>query len=545
MKRLTLSLLLISPTLFISHSIKPMEIAQETKEHLLENPRNFTARALDKQDPLITRQAFVDDVLGLSEADFRTTYGWDEKAKTLSFFDTESTEWFKNNDRDTQGAPAQLLAWIKEYPRRAALFAGRVSINTLEEITKEYEKKAPTQAAQERTPRFIVQLHDFLNPDLTDVRFLMELPENKHAGFQVASTFYGMLEGGMNNPYSLLTNMLHAAAQGEEISVTTAPATLYRKYFNPQGYLLESLQKKKPNLFLKDRYNAPFVDTAQMLAYTYEDSDKECVSAGLHVGASVASGRALTPTNKPLSSDQQRQVPMVVDNGLFDQDKNQTVNLVFTSAHSIRGKDSEKYAQDPHVADFCGMILEASYALTLKMLALTEQPKVFLTLMGASAFSNPISWVGCAINREEIKDTITRWGLDVTLIYRMDYKPHRNAEKDAEFLIQMFSMGDLINGKTSPLDDSVKAALKKYTHLLYEITKDQKGLQELYKERSSKLAQRLMEYQYTHTLPEDTHDLLQEETYNHPGVLETSYYRGSSTGGLDIGSGDQRNCSLQ
>ncbi|MBA2307618.1 hypothetical protein H0W26_05810 [Candidatus Dependentiae bacterium] len=420
------------------------------------------ARAMQLPDKYIVRENFFKDVTNFTEQDFRMKFGWDSGSKKLLDFPKDALEWLSKPPANRWAMPDSLLNWILEYPRRAAIFSGTVGMFSLLSINKTLTTKKTSPLG---TPRFTIQLHNPNNPTLTDVRSLVSLPDNKNAGFQVASTFFGMLEGGMDNPQELLTNMLGGAAQGEEISISTAPATIYRKYFYPQPYLLKYLGNKATPIY---KWKIPTIDINIVKNYAYNPNDKLNVSIGLHQGAVVSSGPARDPFKKPERNDEQLKMPIdILPNGFINPHTTQTVNLIFTSAYSLRKQ--EQLTQNPSVQSFCQMLLDASYEATLKSLALTGQRRVFLTLMGASAFSNPIDWVGEAIDKDPVITTIKNNGLDVRLIYRMDFKPHRNAQDDAEFLIKMFELAEKINGTTliSGQNSWVEDVIQSYTTALY------------------------------------------------------------------------------
>lgn len=417
--------------------------------------------AMDVSKNLV-RSQFFSDITKYNEDDFRAIFGWNTATKTLQDLPPDMAAWINTAPSRRGPMPKSLHTWINEYPRRAAIFAGTVDMYTLGQIDTNLNKRARKPLGK---PRFRILLQNPEQPTLTDVRTLVALPENKNAGFQVASTFLGMLEGGIDNPEAEVTDMLKAAAQGEELSILTAPATIYRKYFYPQGYLLEALSDKVPLITKKGKRS---MDSTAVLNYKQGPNDKLKVGVGLHKGAVVASGHALKPFGKPSPTDEHLRMPIVVQkDGTIDPTKTQTINLLFTAAYSIR--NNPDLAQDPVVSAFCQMLLNASYEATLKSLVLTREPKVFLTLMGAAAFANPIHWVGNALMQPVIAETIIKYGLDVSLIYRRDRKKHRNAQDDAVFLYQMFTLADTVNGTTRVKDNGAELqdAIFRYTKALY------------------------------------------------------------------------------
>ncbi len=449
-----------------------------------------------KKQGTVKRIDFFENIIGKLPQDpnlknataeelFRATYGWSQGTLTnflslgkpgqVWLVSPWQTPWQVLNDK----MPPKVLAWALEHPRRAAIFQGKVTVQSLADINAAIGAVTPLTA----NPHFTIIFHNPTNPELTDIRFLVEQPENKNAGFQVASTPFGLLEGGMADWHALLTNMLKGAAQGEEINLSTLPSAIWRKYFSGQNlwqkgqganwYLFKYLADKAPLVGHNGQPlkvgKQPVIDVNKLKAYTFAPGDIEKVAVGLHEGVVVAFGRAVDPIKKPAPEDEQRILNIVVDpqTGKIDTTKTQIINLLFTSAYNLRGLSAAD-AANPHVIDFAKMILKASYEATIKQLYLAKQPKVYLTLMGASAYANKMCWLAEAINRSEVKDFIKKAGMDVSLIYRPEAsKPHRNAQEDIDFIKAMLMVADQVNGTNYASAQMIQRLISTYVKDLY------------------------------------------------------------------------------
>lgn len=412
----------------------------------------------------VERTDFFKSILGMSESDFRNHYDWNKGQ--LTRFSPGEMRWIRAPQEERGAMPAHLLRWVQEHPARALIFEGDISFSTLKDLSNKCSAVKPLGK-----PQFIIRFHDPSHPHLTDIRSICENSQNYGAGIQVASTLFGMLEGGMFSWDAQVTNMLKGAAQGEEVSLLTAGATLARKYFlgcNP--YLLEGLRAQLPYIF-STKGNA-ILPADTVLRYTIQPGDAEKVGIGLHEHVIVSFGESENCFKKPEAHDKQRMLftPVDLTTGLVDRSRAQMVNLHFTSAYSLRGLD-KSIADDPRIKVFCKMLLKSSYEGTLKShySAKYKSNKLFLTLMGASAFGNRIEWVGEALLQESIRTFIKQAGLEVTLIYRPDArKDHRNYRDDAEFLVNMLGIADQVNGTSFKNNLEITALVYGYTEALYE-----------------------------------------------------------------------------
>ena len=103
-------------------------------------------------------------------------------------------------------------------------------------------------------------------------------PQYKNAVFQLASTPYGLLEGGVYPQHAYLSHMLAGPTQGEEASIVTAAASIYRKYFFPSQCSVKGFTKC---CNLGAHYNS-------------REHNIEDVMVGLHDNIVVTSGYGVT-----------------------------------------------------------------------------------------------------------------------------------------------------------------------------------------------------------------------------------------------------------
>ncbi len=422
-------------------------------------PQNFISTA--RPGETIERGKFVEDILGMGEEQFRNQYGWSNTG----------LERPQANGRLTK-FPQDVMAWIKEYPRRAAIFQGELVYGTNQQLLQEIQKQQP-QAQFRYQPRFILRIHDpeFSNP--TDIRYLQADPHNRYTSFQIASTFFGPLEGSIikfDNSLGITRSglgMFYGAAQGEEASISSGGATIYRKYIMPtqriaEGnsfgyfYLLHDIKSGNREKLPWDIYRHA-ADIDRNAAQNYQPAtirnnpqlfqdDVNHVGIGNHKYVVVTSGGGTFHGNKPAATDRQARLDVVIypDTGRVNPEQTQLVHQIFTAAYSLRGGRSNQNQKS-----LARMVLQGSYIGTVRAAYLNAKEtgvnNLFLTLMGAGAFANPIDWVGDAIKR--VKDEIRNYQLQTFLIYRSDaHKKHRKAESDKQFILDMIQIMDEING---------------------------------------------------------------------------------------------------
>ncbi len=412
----------------------------------------------------LARKDFFEDIVGMPENEFRQKFWWKDGV-LIKFPDSV---WDARSKRHTY--PLSIHhEWVKEHLRRAAIFQGGFTFYTIADLDKLIGKR-PKRLSDR--PQFTILIHDPENKKLTDIRYLQE--KNKHAVFQVASTFWGPLEGGMMDYEASLTDMLPHAVQGEEASISAAGATIFRKYFMMEYYyLLEQLKDKLPTKKeKKDERLRYSIDFDKALSYKYYESDIKKVGIGLHRDIVVSSGYGTG------SKDQgtQARLDIVVDRqGKVDTTKTQIISQVFTSAYSMISVRSKKLI-NKNVKDLAQMLLDASYEATVKAAYLAleskrlEQQELFLSLIGGGSFLNDMVWISHALSRPEFVDFIKKTGMHVHLIYRPDKPrayPVRNVQDDIAFLQKMLTVADDINGTQLTGNQTIQSLIKQYVTAYY------------------------------------------------------------------------------
>lgn len=484
-------------------SLPILAMEREASRRVPSRQKSFNAPSTARTDNQIERQYFFEDIVGMSEAKFRKDYGWSNRGLYLPETNGRLTALPFDINGFEQGKPlpADIIDWINEYPRRAAIFAGQFSYLTNGELIKEINKlRAKSTRNTMYKPRFILRIHNPLNPQPTDVRYLQADPRNNYATFQLASTFFGPLEGGMilfENPLGKSGNkmgMFQGAAQGEESSISAGGATINRKYLMPtkrisEGkrfgyyYLLDHLRDREGNYrfpwgvfghYANIDINATKNYYPAFIGEDLKAFNKDIlnVGIGIHEGVVVTSGYGSFDV-KPSADGNQQRLNIVVDpsTGRVNPKETQIINQIFTSAYKLP-KDANRNQKT-----FARMVLQAAYRGTLSSgyyLAqknhVRNNAKFFLTLVGGGAFYNDIAWIQEAI--EQQKNPIKQYGLDVTLLYRPDVaKEHRSLEGDRKFIHGMIAMMDSINGTEWSKNEDLQELIENYLNAAF-IQKD-------------------------------------------------------------------------
>ncbi|MGE0206733.1 MAG: hypothetical protein AB7R69_02675 [Candidatus Babeliales bacterium] len=391
---------------------------------------------------------FFNDIVGMSEDIFRTTYGWHE------------TRQDSNNPGALNNLNFYNQNWFNEYPRRQALVMGQFVYQTVDQLRK--------QSSQWQKPgggKFSVIFRDLNKPEDTDVRYLVSNPANQHAVFQVASTFWGPLEGGMYAAKTKLEEMFPAAAQGEIISMATAGATIYRKYFmRPNYYLLKDFDG---GISYKWGGHGPQIDWQQFKQRTFSPNAVGSVGIFIHADIPVSLGW-LAPQENAATKPNKDQLLQKIPIG------QQLVTLVFCSAYNLRGVTEQQRSQGQK--EFAKIVQKAVYEGTVKAAAQQGKKVVYLTLMGASAFANEMAWLAEAMETSEFINTVRDYGLDVRLIYRPEpgkQGSYRNVNEDKKFLERMAQVADQINGTNIAQRLSQANVLGTYLQKMYSSQVDQ------------------------------------------------------------------------
>lgn len=334
-------------------------------------------------------------------------------------------------------------------------------------------------------PYFRIIIHNPKVPEQTDIRYLQADPNLKYANFQIASTFWGPLEGGMYRWQNSLEEMLGRPVQGEEASISAAPATIFRKYFMKPVYLLENLGK---NLRIDQGRYGPRINATN---YTPHTSDINKIGIGIHKNIVVSSGYGIGssgPDARPGKTDSQEKLPIYIQNDKVDTSKTQIIHQIFTAAYDVSRARSDFQARSitsdqfyKNIVSTAKKILAGMYKGALGAPFITNSPVLYLTLLGGGAFLNSPEWIANAITPHD--DLIKNGGLQVTLIYRPDPRknPVRSVDPDLEFLKEMFKMSDKINGSNISNNQNFWDALNDYLDAAYETNDTNKQAQAAHK----------------------------------------------------------------
>lgn len=281
----------------------------------------------------------------------------------------------------------------------------------------------------------------------TDIRKLLTDQNFNNAVIQVAST-HALLEGHAFKPESQLTGMLAQPVQGEEVALATAGASFDRKYRMPQMDIFKNIGGSK------NIGSGSLSDAAINKIEIGWQPDVPVTSGYLSSSVYYEKGNPITYISPNTSDEEQARIEWYINQpysankkkgqknpnvvNIFQKNRNiynlfnkeldapltQTVNLALCAAHDMSRaqNQSPKDKADAHI------ILRAMYKGTLELAALHGKRKVILTLLGAGAFAGPysddiLSWIISAL--QENLDTISKYGLEVTIINYPDLRPHR------------------------------------------------------------------------------------------------------------------------
>lgn len=426
------------------------------------------------------KKDFVSDIVGQPEVEFRG------RSKGLGWWNGVLTQW----------DPAQQNDWISKYSRRAAIFEGDFKVHSLSELKR-------VLPSGDRG-HFRILFHDPKNASLSDVHYLQALSENDDAVFQLASTFFGPLEGGMLKYSTLLENMTHAPVQGEWASIGTIGATMWRKYFMPTMYA-NSVPRRYPNPTYpkiaaagkytdqnraagKDYFGKYFFLLAPMWskglllnAYPHKrygnifwidgnsikanigNFSADDVGVGFHAGIVVSNGRDESGNGIFLDFEIKKPFDLYYEVG-----KAQRVNQVFASAVDLKRIWNRDGTIDPAMEAFAKLCLKGAYLGTIYSAALYGKKKVYLTLMGGGSFVNDIRWINETFD-EDLAQFIKKGGMEVILMYRADTKSRvvdiRNATNDYQFLKHMVHFAEKVND--IEYGDPIQEGAQEYVKRVY------------------------------------------------------------------------------
>lgn len=426
-----------------------------TIQKIMQNPPGVKF----EQDKI--RGEFFNDITGMLPNGDTITDAFESKAEE-QFRNTIGKGYTNKKIQSLLNDLTERNKWIKEFPRRAAIFQGTYEVLTLKDLDNEIKKQNIGQLTPD--PQFHILLYDPKKPELGDVRYFQSNKLFWGGVFQIASRNTA-LEGNSEKPHEGLVSILGSAVQGEDAASSAAGAFINRKYFRP---IIE----------LKD-------------------------SIGLHDNVVVSGGYGIKTSKKAYDKQQYLVMNTTTVNGNIeiDLDNSQVITQVFTHAFDRpKGDAAIKKAKE---------MLKVAYLGTLKAAVVAHKPNILLTLVGGGAFRNDIAWIGEVITSKEFIDTINKHGLRVTLLYRPDkirQEPVRTAEGDIDFLDKVIKVAHKISSKkgsfTKDEETNIAQLVKEYVDAAYAYEQDKNDeTQQAVSKAHNELTTSTIGYLFQHTLP--------------------------------------------
>lgn len=234
---------------------------------------------------------------------------------------------------------------------------------------------------------------------VADVRDLHRDPSNAGAVFQVASQFnlLEMIEPDVT-PDDGIRCYAEDPTQGPACAICCGAGTLFRNYFVPFGDGVGQTRARQLDMAedlhqllggdiwdMRNGYALTRVGGLERGAARLREIGSAGAAAALRVGVQRDTEVTVAPTPH-------------------------LVTQVHASAMPIAYNDDPV----PHWDPLAPLVLEAAYEATLRVAALVDSPKVFLTLLGGGAFGNPGGWIFDAIAKACA--IVARAGLDIRIV---------------------------------------------------------------------------------------------------------------------------------
>jgi hypothetical protein len=271
---------------------------------------------------------------------------------------------------------------------------------------------------------FRIIKHDPSIPRKTAQRALQANPNNKGATFGIAST-HTALEGKAYEPRGKLTDLNVSPVQGEEASLATMGATIYRMYYHKLLNLSVNFNQLDP-----------------------QNPDKlyKQIRVGIHYNVRVIGDyhpllKQYGPNEKPRDDKEYIYSELVTDT-------NQIIDQVFTFALNTKGGSYKKLTYKKLAAK---LLLQAAVEGTVRTAVFEKSQDVFLPLFGLGSFDNNPNHFLMAI--ENVEKFIAKKNLRVNLVYRPHpynwdtWKSRFGIDKE-NFLKKLKEIAENINKKT-------------------------------------------------------------------------------------------------
>lgn len=317
------------------------------------------------------RSAFVEDILGVKESEFRAN---DELVRRA----------WKNPG---------FIENLKTGQRYKSGVLSTPSVGQLQEV-KPIRGGEPSGKLQ-----VLRGVHDLTK---VDVGRLQAQPENKNAVFQVASNFNALELMNMYDERAMteVGFYINDYTQGPFASISAAPGLLMRHYYpfchpdRPVGEWRQIFQGKQIELL----GDTPFQVVNGYLNLKEEDLSLELPKADVK----VCSHREVQVTFGGVEGSEHAVVT----------DPSQTVDQVFTATGDLMGTNRMLFRENPDkVSGIIRNILMAAYEGTIRCAIQGRRKRVYLTLIGGGVFANPAEWIVEAILAQI--PLIVESGLDV------------------------------------------------------------------------------------------------------------------------------------
>lgn len=337
------------------------------------------------------RNQFFQDVMGITETDFRTDF---YKSALSSETKNGQTIYFITNSTG------------KKY--QCGYFE-QLSIGDLRAATAAIDARDKiTMAEKKGTFSVMYGIR-------ADIQGLQGDPKNADTVFQVASNFNG-LETIESSPSAVTDMNAHALAgyvgdltQGPFASISATPGLILRRYYafypgkesTPSQEWWQGNAPARQVNFLSDLMDKigmtqggyVLLQKAVSAGTNPTDEDLKKMKIGCHGETQVTFGHiANYPHNQVVLQD-----PLPVISQVFTAG----VNFVNTNTHS------------PIADAWAQTILNAAYEGTIRTAAYKKKPRVVLTLIGGGVFGNDKEWIVAALER--MKDFIVKSGIEVWL----------------------------------------------------------------------------------------------------------------------------------
>lgn len=317
------------------------------------------------------RSAFVEDLLGVKESEFR-----------------------KNPDLVAKAWKAPRT--LTNLSTGQAFDCGHLSLARIGELREQSLPKRDERAGR----LFVLQAKS--QPAKLDVGYLQSLPENKNALFQVASNFNALelMNKFDDRAMTELGYYIHDRTQGPFASISAAPGLVLRHYY-------PFYQEQSPPSSWRQHYDGQQLellgDTDLAVRNGYVELSPKDFESPLDISKlRVAVHRDIQVTFGAVYGSEH----------IVVEDPSQKVDQVFTATADLMCTNLELYRQHPgSVQKAIQTVLEAAYEGTLRAAALGGRERVFLTLIGGGVFANPSAWIVQAI--EKMAPFVVESGLQV------------------------------------------------------------------------------------------------------------------------------------